>query len=142
MGLFPGVERSFSFELEGHIFAGHFPRRSEKRDIEIEVAQRLKFVPLGSVPIEIYSIEVMCVTLNKVFTTKPKELDGIDFADLPDEVITKIWDKYRPLEKSYEGQLKKNNRSPLSQKTDSVESNLLFGSVSTSKSSDITERVE
>ncbi|UML78861.1 MULTISPECIES: hypothetical protein [Leptospira] len=142
MGLFPGVERSFTFELEGHAFAGNFPRRSDRRDIEVEVAQRLNFVPLGSISSNVYTLELMCVTLNKIFTTKPKELDGIDFADLPDQVISKIWEKYRSLEKSYEDQLKKNNRSPLSKKTDSVESNLLFGSVSASRLSDLAERVD
>ncbi|MDI7166638.1 hypothetical protein [Leptospira santarosai] len=142
MGLFPGVERSFSFELEGHIFAGHFPRRSDKRDIEIEVAQRLKFVPLGSISSDAYAIELICVTFNKILTTKPKELDGIDFGDLPDQVILKIWNKYKTFEKSYEDELKKNNRSPLSKKTDPVESNLPFGSVSTPKLSDVAERVE
>ncbi|EMJ56548.1 hypothetical protein LEP1GSC111_1228 [Leptospira interrogans str. UT126] len=142
MGLFPGVERSFTFELEGHAFAGNFPRRSEKRDIEVEVAQRLNFVPLGSISSDAYAIEVICVTFNKILTTKPKELDGIDFADLPDQVILKIWNKYKIIEKSYEDQLKKNNRSPLSKKTDSVESNLLFGSVSASRLSDLAERVD
>ncbi|MBM9499746.1 hypothetical protein JWG44_05710 [Leptospira sp. 201903071] len=143
MGLFPGVERNFHFELEGNIFAGSFPVRKDRRDIDVEVAQRLKYVPLNSIPSDTYSLELMCVTLNKVFTTKPKELEGIDFADLPDdELILKIWEKYRKLEKVYEDQLKKNNRSDLSKKTDSIESKLPFEPVSTPKLQDTAERVD
>ncbi|WP_243394822.1 hypothetical protein [Leptospira adleri] len=129
--------------MEGSIFAGSFPVRKVRRDIDVEVAQRLKYVPLNSIPSDTYSLELMCVTLNKVFTTKPKELEGIDFADLPDdEIILKIWEKYRKLEKVYEDQLKKNNRPDLPKRTDSNESSLPFKPVSTTKLPDAAERVD
>lgn len=142
MGLFPGVEREFSIEVDGKKFAGKFPLPSDRRNIDIMISRRLGGVALQSVPPETYTSEYVFVTLNYCLTDRPPDFEDVDFADIPDEELTlRIWKEYSKKEKVYQAGLKKNNRTTLSSKTSRTESGKPSESLSTSRISDIAERV-
>lgn len=142
MGLFPGVEREFQFEVDGHKFGGRFPLPSDRRNIDVIVSQRLGGTSLQSIPTETYSAEYVFVTLNYTLTEKPKDLDGIDFADIPDEeFIVKVWTQYNKLQKAYQAGLKKNNRASLPAKAPSKQPRQPSQSVSSQRVQDIAERI-
>lgn len=142
MGLFPGVEREFQFEVDGHKFGGKFPLPSDKRNIDVIISQRLGGVSLQSIPTETYSAEYVFVTLNYTLTERPKDLDGIDFADIPDEeFIVKVWTEYKKLQKAYQTGLKKNNRTTVSTKATNKQPGQSSKPVSSKGVQDIAERV-
>ncbi|CAE14709.1 MULTISPECIES: hypothetical protein [Leptospira] len=142
MGLFPGVEREFHFEVDGHKFGGRFPLPSDRRNIDVIVSQRLGGTSLQSIPTETYSAEYVFVTLNYTLTDRPRDFEGLDFADIPDEdFIVKVWSQYNKLQKAYQAGLKKNNRTVVPTKTPGKQSRQSAQSVSTQRVPDIAERV-
>lgn len=142
MGLFPGVEREFHFEVDGHKFGGRFPLPSDRRNIDILISRRLGGVSLDSIPNATYTSEYVFVTLNYTISDRPSELEGIDFADIPDENFTVlVWKEYSKLEKAYQAGLKKNNRTVVPTKTPGKQSRQSAKSVSSKRVPDIAERV-
>lgn len=142
MGLFPGVNREFEIEVDGLRFGGEFPLPSDRRNIDLRIAQRLAGIPLASIPNETYSAEFVFVTLNYVLRERPKEFEGQDFAEYPNEDFTvRLWNEYRTAEKAYQEALKKNNRTTVSQKPNREEPRQLPKSVSSKRVQDIAERI-
>jgi len=142
MSLFPGVEREFQIEVDGHKFSGFFPLPSDRRNIDVAIAQRLGGTPLHSIPSDTYTSEFVTVTLNYTLKGRPKEFEEIDFADLPDEDFTaRLWKEYSKKEKAYKAGLKKNNRASSSSKTTSNKPGRPSKSVSSQGIPDIAERV-
>ncbi|MCW7467501.1 hypothetical protein ND864_17410 [Leptospira levettii] len=142
MGLFPGVEREFQFEVDGHKFGGKFPLPSDRRNIDILISRRLGGVSLDSIPNQTYTSEYVFVTLNYTISDRPSELEGLDFADIPDENFTvSVWKEYSKLEKAYQAGLKKNNRTVVSSKASAKQPRQSSKSVSSKRVQDIAERV-
>ncbi|TGL05014.1 hypothetical protein EHQ43_10260 [Leptospira bouyouniensis] len=143
MGLFPGVEREFQFEVDGHKFGGKFPLPSDRRNIDVIVSQRLGGASLQSIPSETYSAEYVFVTLNYILTDRPRDMEGMDFADIPDEeFILKVWTQYNKLQKAYQVGLKKNNRTVLSTKASGKQPGQPTKPISSKRVSDIAERLQ
>lgn len=142
MGLFPGVNREFEFQVDGHKFGGKFPLPSDRRNIDIIISRRLGGVSLDSIPNETYTSEYVFVTLNYTISEKPSELVDVDFADIPDEDFTvSVWKEYSKLEKAYQAGLKKNKRSTVPTKATSKQSGQSSKSVSSKTVPDIAERL-
>jgi hypothetical protein len=111
MALFD-VDKKFEFEVEGHKLAGNFPLPWEERNIAIQVSKRLSGVPLESIPLEVYSYERICCTLNLVITARPEEMKDKDWIEIPDEdFVLKVYNEYSKQLKAFQERLKKNRNT-------------------------------
>ncbi|MCB1178094.1 MAG: hypothetical protein KDK36_10985, partial [Leptospiraceae bacterium] len=59
-----GIDRNFTVIVEGVTLKGLFPLPKEEREIDLQVAERLRFSPINSIPPNTYNYEYICVLLN------------------------------------------------------------------------------
>lgn len=105
-----GIDRRFKINIDGVTLEGEFPLPRDERDIEIELAKRLQYVPVGSISKDVYQYEYICVLLNQTIKSKPDELK--DFSEVYDVDWTlRVFDSYTKQKKELDSSLKKNNRS-------------------------------
>lgn len=105
-----GIDRKFRIVVDEVELKGEFPLPKDDREIELELAKRLKYVSKGSLSPDVVYFENMCCILNHVIKEKPKELT--DFAEVYQfEWTVKVFNEYSSAKKKFDESLKKNNGS-------------------------------
>lgn len=77
-----GIDRSFRITVDDVVLEGEFPLPKDEREIDLKVAERLRFVPRNSIPNDTYNQEYICSLLNHVIKKKPDKLT--DFSEVYD----------------------------------------------------------
>lgn len=105
-----GIDRSFRITVDDVVLEGEFPLPKDEREIDLKVAERLRFVPRNSIPNDTYNQEYICSLLNHVIKKKPDKLT--DFSEVYDfDWTVRAFNAYSAEKKKLDESLKKNNRT-------------------------------